>query len=56
MPYYLNQLDRVQGAAHFETPLEQGQVLVDKLRRLLPGYALPRYVQEVAGELFKRGL
>lgn len=56
MPYYLHQLDRVQGAAHFEVPIERGQVLVDKMRRELPGYAVPRYVQESPGELFKRGL
>ncbi len=55
-PYYLHQLDRVQGAAHFEVPLERGQVLVDKLRPLLPGYMVPRYVQEIAGENSKRGL
>ena len=55
MPYYLHQLDRVQGAAHFEVPIERGQVLVDKLRRELPGYAIPRYVQD-AGDAFKRCL
>ncbi len=55
-PYYLHQLDRVQGAAHFEVPLERGQVLVDKLRPLLPGYLVPRYVREIAGETHKRVL
>lgn len=55
MPYYLHQLDRVQGAAHFEVPIERGQVLVDKLRRELPGYAIPRYVQD-AGDAYKRCL
>jgi EF-P beta-lysylation protein EpmB len=56
MPYYLHQLDRVVGAAHFEVPVEQGMVLVDKLRARLPGYAVPRYVQEVPGETGKRVL
>ena len=56
MPYYLHQLDKVNGAAHFEVPIEQGMVLVDKLRARLPGYAVPRYVQEVRGESGKRVL
>ncbi len=50
VPYYLHQLDRVRGAAHFEVPLEKGRALVKQLRDSLPGYAVPTYVQEVAGE------
>jgi EF-P beta-lysylation protein EpmB len=50
MPYYLHQLDRVRGAAHFEVPIEAGRKLIQQLRERLPGYAVPRYVQEVAGE------
>ncbi len=49
-PYYLHQLDPVRGAAHFHVPIERGLALVEELRRRLPGYAVPRYVQEVAGE------
>ena len=49
-PYYLHQLDRVQGAAHFEVSIEQGKALMKALSQILPGYALPRYVQELAGE------
>jgi EF-P beta-lysylation protein EpmB len=49
MPYYLHQLDRVAGAAHFEVPIARGRELIAGIRRLLPGYAVPRYVQEVAG-------
>lgn len=49
IPYYLHQLDRVQGAAHFEVSPETGRALVEKLRTLLPGYAVPRYVAEIAG-------
>lgn len=52
-PYYLHQLDRVAGAAHFETPLEQGQRLIAALRKRLPGYAVPRFVVERAGEASK---
>ncbi|MBC7856596.1 MAG: EF-P beta-lysylation protein EpmB [Pirellulaceae bacterium] len=56
MPYYLHQLDRVQGAAHFEVPACRGLELIEEMRRHLPGYAVPRYVQEIAGDLHKRVL
>jgi L-lysine 2,3-aminomutase len=56
IPYYLHQLDRVTGAAHFEVPEERGRELIETLRRRLPGYAVPRYVREVAGEPFKMPL
>jgi EF-P beta-lysylation protein EpmB len=46
MPYYLHQLDRVEGAAHFEVPIARGMELVQQLRAILPGYAIPRYVRE----------
>ncbi len=53
MPYYLHQLDRVQGAAHFEVPIDEGKRIVAALRKCLPGYMVPRYVQEIAGEPHK---
>jgi KamA family protein len=56
LPYYIHQLDRVSGAAHFEVPEERGRNLVEELARRLPGYAVPRYVREVAGELSKTRL
>jgi len=49
MPYYLHQLDPVQGAMHFEVPVERGLELVAELRRRLPGFGVPRYVREVVG-------
>lgn len=49
IPYYLHQLDRVQGAAHFEVPEEQGRRLIKELMYLLPGYAVPKYVREIPG-------
>lgn len=54
LPYYLHQLDRVQGAAHFEVPEERGRELIAALRARLPGYAVPRFVREVAGDVSKR--
>ncbi len=56
IPYYLHQLDRVAGTAHFEVPESTGRDLVDHLRRRLPGYAVPQYVREVAGAPFKTPL
>jgi L-lysine 2,3-aminomutase len=56
MPYYLHQLDRVAGSGHFEVPVSRGVELLAAMRRALPGYAVPRYVQEVAGEHHKRVL
>lgn len=53
LPYYLHQLDRVVGTAHFEVPEETGRELIEQLRRRLPGYAVPQYVREIAGEEYK---
>lgn len=56
IPYYLHQLDRVAGGAHFEVPKAEGLELIEKLRQRLPGYAMPRYVQEIAGQASKTPL
>ncbi|MCH7751788.1 MAG: EF-P beta-lysylation protein EpmB [Planctomycetes bacterium] len=56
VPYYLHQLDRVAGAAHFEVPIERGRQIVDELRARLPGYMVPRYVQEIPGKPNKTAL
>jgi L-lysine 2,3-aminomutase len=53
LPYYLHQLDRVAGAAHFEVPIERGRRIIHELKGRLPGYAVPRYVAEVAGHASK---
>lgn len=53
MPYYLHQLDRVTGAAHFEVSESRGRQLVAELRSRLPGYAVPRYVRETPGAQHK---
>jgi len=49
LPYYLHQLDRVAGAAHFEVNDARARVLIDELRARLPGYLVPRLVREIAG-------
>ena len=50
LPYYLHQLDPIHGVSHFEVSVEKGQQLVTAIRARLPGYAVPRYVQELEGE------
>lgn len=56
LPYYLHQLDRVAGAAHFEIDDARALALVEALRARLPGYLVPRLVREVAGAPSKRPL
>jgi EF-P beta-lysylation protein EpmB len=56
LPYYLHQLDRVQGAAHFEVDDGRALALVEGVRARLPGYLVPRLVREVAGDRSKRPL
>jgi EF-P beta-lysylation protein EpmB len=53
MPYYLHQLDRVAGTAHFEVAETRGLEIVAELRRRLPGYAVPQYVREIPGQPHK---
>lgn len=54
--YYLHQLDKVQGSAHFEVKEERGLELIKHLEKKLPGYAVPKYVREIAGEPSKTAI
>jgi EF-P beta-lysylation protein EpmB len=47
LPYYLHQLDRVQGAAHFAVGDNSARALMDTIHRRLPGYLVPRLVREL---------
>lgn len=49
LPYYLHQLDKVQGAAHFDVPEARARALLAGLKACLPGYLVPRLVREQAG-------
>jgi L-lysine 2,3-aminomutase len=49
LPYYLHQLDKVQGAAHFEVDATTARKLMDSIHTLLPGYLVPRLVRELPG-------
>ena len=53
LPYYLHQLDRIQGSAHFEVGRKQSITLVEGLRNQLPGYLVPRLVEDISGERSK---
>jgi len=56
LPYYLHQLDQVQGAAHFEVSVEEGRALIREMTKRVSGYAVPKYVSEIAGEASKTAL
>lgn len=50
LPYYLHQLDKVAGAAHFAVSDSQALTLHKALRASLPGFLVPRLSREVPGE------
>lgn len=49
VPYYLHQLDRVDGTAHFAVGDPRARALMNGLRKRLPGYLVPQLVREIAG-------
>lgn len=49
LPYYIHQLDKVTGSAHFAVEHSHILALEHALRAALPGYLVPRFVQEVPG-------
>ncbi|MDQ2703203.1 MAG: EF-P beta-lysylation protein EpmB [Pseudomonadota bacterium] len=56
VPYYLHQLDRVAGTAHFEVDDARARELHAALAARLSGYLVPRLVREVPGDSGKRPL
>ncbi|MDQ3039225.1 MAG: EF-P beta-lysylation protein EpmB [Pseudomonadota bacterium] len=56
LPYYLHQLDRVTGTAHFEVSDDRALALHAGLAARLSGYLVPRLVREIAGDPGKRPL
>lgn len=56
LPYYLHQLDKVAGAAHFAVPDARALQLVGEVRSRLPGYLVPQLVRESAGDAAKMPL
>ncbi|MEE9423166.1 MAG: EF-P beta-lysylation protein EpmB [Gammaproteobacteria bacterium] len=49
LPYYLHQLDPVQGTAHFSVDDKVAVSMIGKLSNCLPGYLVPKLVRELAG-------
>ncbi|MCC8691161.1 EF-P beta-lysylation protein EpmB [Xanthomonas campestris pv. raphani] len=56
LPYYLHQLDRVAGVAHFEVDDARARALHAELATRLSGYLVPRLVREIPGDTGKRPL
>ena len=56
LPYYLHQLDRVAGTAHFEVADVIALALHAAIAARLPGYLVPRLVREIPGDTGKRPL
>ncbi|MFZ2949781.1 MAG: KamA family radical SAM protein [Desulfuromonadaceae bacterium] len=48
-PYYLHQMDLVQGTAHFRTKVSTGLEIVRGLRGHISGLAVPHYVIDLPG-------
>ena len=56
MPYYLHQLDKVEGASHFAVSDKKAQNLWQQMTHELPGFLVPKLVREQAGELSKTAI
>ena len=48
-PYYLHQMDLVQGTAHFRTSVHAGLEIIRGLRGHISGLAVPHYVIDLPG-------
>ncbi len=48
-PYYIHQMDLVQGTGHFRTPVTQGIAIMEGLRGHISGMANPYYVVDLPG-------
>ncbi len=56
LPYYLHQLDKVEGVAHFEVDDARAKALLAALTARLSGYLVPKLVRELPGDPSKRPL
>ncbi len=54
IPYYLHQLDPVQGSHTFHVSKEEGLTLLEELQKELPGYAIPTFVEETPHHFSKQ--
>ncbi len=56
LPYYLHQLDKAQGTAHFAVDDATALSLYRQVQSCLPGYLAPKLVREITGAAFKKPL
>ena len=56
LPYYLHQLDRISGAAHFAVSDGRACQLHRELMSALPGYLVPKLVREIPERPYKTPL
>ena len=56
LPYYLHLLDPVKGTMHFETSKKTANNLIQEITSRLPGYLVPKLVQEIAGSKSKTAI
>ena len=48
-PYYLYQMDLIEGSAHLQVPVAKGIEIIEGLRGHTSGYAIPQYVIDAPG-------
>ena len=56
LPYYLHLLDPVRGAMHFDVDKTEALQIKTEMETHLPGYLVPRLVQEIAGNKAKTAI
>lgn len=56
LPYYLNQLDKAKGTHHYRVSNSKAKSIHKKLLEILPGYLVPKLVEEISGKLNKSPL
>lgn len=54
IPYYLHLLDKATGTSHFEVSKTEALALMETIQACLPGYLVPKLVEECAGAASKR--
>ncbi|SJM95236.1 putative lysine aminomutase [Crenothrix polyspora] len=56
IPYYLHLLDKATGTGHFEVSKTQALALMEDIRAQLPGYLVPKLVEECPGATSKQSV
>jgi EF-P beta-lysylation protein EpmB len=56
LPYYLHSLDPVNGGMHYEVSKKRAVTLLHQLETRLPGYLVPRLVEEIPGNPSKTAI